>query len=319
MTFKVFVDGQAGTTGLRLLDYLAQHDQVEVLRIADEKRKDREERARLLNAADVAFLCLPDEASREAVALIDNPDTCVIDASTAFRTAPDWVYGLPELVPEQRARIKASKRIANPGCHASAFIMLVRPLVEAGLLPGSEVLTAYSLTGYSGGGKNMIADYEPADGRARDERLQSPRPYALALQHKHLPEMVQHGGLQHAPLFTPIVGPYLQGLSVQLPLSLAALGNVTLEHIHTLYQRYYEQELFVRVLPLGDDAQLDGGCWDVQHNNGTNRVDILVAGNADQVMLMARLDNLGKGAAGAAIQSMNIHLGIAEDTALARD
>ncbi|MGJ8516258.1 N-acetyl-gamma-glutamyl-phosphate reductase [Carnimonas bestiolae] len=318
MTFKVFVDGQAGTTGLRLLDYLAQHDQIEVLRIADAKRKDRDERARLLNAADVAFLCLPDEASREAVALIDNPDTCVIDASTAFRTASDWVYGLPELVPEQRARIRTSKRIANPGCHASAFIMLVRPLVEAGLLSSEEVLTAYSLTGYSGGGKNMIAAYEPENGSARDARLESPRPYALGLQHKHLPEMTLHGGLNHAPLFTPIVGPYLQGLSVQLPLPLAALDNASLEHIQAVYQRYYQQESFVSVLPLGDEQQLDSGCWDVQHNNGTNRVDILVSGNADQAILMARLDNLGKGAAGAAIQSMNIHLGIDEDTALVR-
>lgn len=314
MPFKVFVDGQSGTTGLRLLDYLNQHDQVEVLYIDEDKRKQESERARLANAADVVFLCLPDAASREAVTLIDNPDTCVIDASTAFRTDADWVYGLPELTPGQRDHIRTARRIANPGCHASAFVLLVRPLVDAGLLPADYPLTAYSLTGYSGGGKNMIAGYE--EGALAAHHLDSPRPYALGLEHKHLPEMKKHGGLSTAPVFTPIVGPYLKGLSVQIPLPLSALGHPSLEQLHAAYRAHYQGEQFVSVLPLNDDANLDNGFLDVQHNNGTNRVDIMVTGHGEQAMLIARLDNLGKGAAGAAIQSMNIRLGLDEATAL---
>ena len=191
MTTRVFVDGQEGTTGLRINEYLAQRSDVEVLRAAPELRKDTAERARLLNAADVAFLCLPDAAAREAAALVRNPGTCLIDASTAHRTASDWVFGLPELAPSQREKIRASKRIANPGCHATGFILLVRPLVDAGLVPQSAALTATSITGYSGGGKKMIAQYEAGG----DPRLLSPRPYALGLTHKHIPEMTVHSRL----------------------------------------------------------------------------------------------------------------------------
>lgn len=316
MAYKVFVDGQSGTTGLRLLDYLKQHPDVDILYIDEDKRRDVKERARLLNAADVAFLCLPDEASKEAVGLIDNDTTCVIDASTAFRTDDGWVYGLPELTREQRSHIRNRKRIANPGCHASAFILLVRPLVDAGLLPADFPISAYSLTGYSGGGKNMIADYQKEEHGQRASKLDSPRPYALGLKHKHLPEMRLHGHLAAEPIFTPIVGANLQGLSVQIPLPLLQL-NLTPEAIIKAYHKHYDNEPFIRVATSQESSNsVDGGYLDIQHNNGSNKVDILVCGNEEQALLVARLDNLGKGAAGAAIQSMNIHLGLDESTAL---
>ncbi|WP_163649568.1 N-acetyl-gamma-glutamyl-phosphate reductase [Modicisalibacter sp. 'Wilcox'] len=313
MAFNVYVDGQEGTTGLRLLDYLEARDDIELLRIDSDRRKDTAERARLLNAADVAFLCLPDEASRQAVELLDNPDTCLIDASTAFRTAEGWTYGLPELVPGQREAIRRSKRIANPGCHASALILLVRPLIEAGLLPADYPLSAFSLTGYSGGGKKLIAEYEAAE----PGRLAAPRPYAMTLAHKHLPEMHLHGGLAQAPVFTPVVGPFLKGLSVTVPLHVDRLAaGADGAAIHDAYARHYAGEPFVNVMPLADEASLDHGFFEVQGANDTNRVDLFVYGGEERLALVARLDNLGKGAAGAAVQCMNIHLGLDEDTGL---
>ena len=313
MTTRVFVDGQEGTTGLRIHEYLARRGDVEVLRAAPELRKEASERARLLNAADVAFLCLPEAAAREATALVTNPATCLIDASTAHRTATDWVFGLPELAPEQRDRIRISKRIANPGCHATGFILLVRPLVDAGLLARSAALTATSITGYSGGGKKMIAQYEAGG----DARLLSPRPYALGLAHKHLPEMTVHSRLETRPIFMPIVGNFLKGLSVSVPLHLAeARRGTTAGHLHAALAERYAGERFVDVMPLGDPDRLDGGYFDVQACNDSNRVELFVFGNETQVLLMARLDNLGKGASGAAVQSMNVHLGVDEGTGL---
>lgn len=313
MVFKVFVDGQEGTTGLRLLDYLSGRSDVELLRIADDKRKDPAERARFLNAADVAFLCLPDVASREAVALVTNPDTCVIDASTAFRTTDSWAYGLPELTRGQREKIRASKRIAVPGCHASAFLMAVRPLVEAGVMQADYPVSAFSLTGYSGGGKQMIAEFEAGG----NPKLDSPRPYSLGLAHKHLPEMRVQAGLAQAPIFNPIVGNFLKGLAVTVPVYPDRLARkVTPEQIADLYRKHYEGEQFVRVMPVGDEANLDGGFFDVQASNDTNRVDLFVFGSAERIVLMARLDNLGKGAAGAAVQCMNVHVGADEATGL---
>jgi N-acetyl-gamma-glutamyl-phosphate reductase len=313
MTTRVFVDGQEGTTGLRIHEYLARRGDIEVLRAAPESRKDASERARLLNAADVAFLCLPDAAAREAAALVTNPATCLIDASTAHRTTADWVFGLPELAPEQRDRIRISKRIANPGCHATGFILLVRPLVDAGLLARSAALTATSITGYSGGGRKMIAQYEAGG----DARLLSPRPYALGLAHKHLPEMTLHSRLETRPIFMPIVGNFLKGLSVSVPLHLAeARRGTTAGHLHAALAERYAGERFVDVMPLGDPDRLDGGYFDVQACNDSNRVELFVFGNETQVLLMARLDNLGKGASGAAVQSMNVHLGVDEGTGL---
>jgi N-acetyl-gamma-glutamyl-phosphate reductase len=313
MTYTVFVDGQEGTTGLRIHEYLAARKDVEVLRIDADKRKDAAERSRLLNAADVAFLCLPDTASREAAFMINNPNTCLIDASTAHRTAPGWAFGLPELAADQRAKIRASKRIANPGCHASAFILAVRPLVDAGLLSAEALVSATSITGYSGGGKSMIAQYEAGG----DAKLMSPRPYALGLAHKHLPEMMAHTGLQTAPVFMPIVGNFYKGLAVTVPLHLSQMrAGTTPEAIQQALAAYYQGERFIRVMPLRDADTLADGAFDVQACNDTNRVDLFVFGSDTQVLVMARLDNLGKGASGAAVQAMNVHLGLDEGLGL---
>ena len=315
MTFQVFVDGQEGTTGLRIHEYLAQRRDVNVLRIAPELRKDAAERARLLNAADVAFLCLPDGAAKEAAALVNNPKTCLIDASTAHRTAPGWVFGMPELAPGQRAALRATKRISNPGCHASAFILLMRPLVDAGLMPGSLLVTGTSITGYSGGGKKMIEQYQANAASGAEPVLTSPRPYALTLAHKHVPEMMAHTGLQVAPIFMPILGNFYKGLAVTVPLHLEALGT-TPAAVHAALAERYAGERFIRVMPLRDPATLEGGFFDVQACNDTNFVDIFVFANDTQALLMARLDNLGKGASGAAVQSMNVHLGVDEGLGL---
>jgi len=314
MAFTVFVDGQEGTTGLRIHEYLAARRDVEVLRIDAERRKDSAERARLLNAADVAFLCLPDAASREAAALVTNPGTCLIDASTAHRTAPGWVFGLPELAPGQRAALRAAKRIANPGCHASAFILALRPLVDAGLVPAGQALSATSITGYSGGGKKMIEQYQAA-ASGSEPALASPRPYALTLTHKHLPEMMAHTGLSTPPIFMPVVGNFYKGLVVTVPLHLGALGT-TPEALHAALAARYAGERFIRVMPLRDPATLDSGFFDVQGCNDTNRVDLFVFANDTQALVVARLDNLGKGASGAAVQAMNVHLGLDEGLGL---
>jgi len=323
MGHKVYVDGQEGTTGLRIFEYLARRDDVELLRIDADRRKDPAERARLLNAADVAFLCLPDAAAREAAAMVTNPRTCLIDASTAHRTAPGWVYGLPELAPGQREAIRASKRIANPGCHASAFIMLMRPLIDAGVLPRTWPVTATSITGYSGGGKKMIEEYQAAAQAMSaallaghgNPVLGAPRPYGLKLAHKHLPEMVAHTGLASKPVFLPIVSNFYKGLAVTVPLPLAKIG-VAASAIQTAYEKHYAGERFVRVMPMSDPATLEGGYFDVQACNDTNRVDIFVFANDEQAMLIARLDNLGKGASGAAVQAMNVHIGAEEGRGL---
>jgi N-acetyl-gamma-glutamyl-phosphate reductase len=313
MKHVVYVDGQEGTTGLRIHKILAARPDLEVLRIEPEKRKDPAERARLLNAADVAFLCLPDAASREAMTLVTNPETCVIDASTAHRTDAGWAFGLPELDPDQRDRIRRSRRIANPGCHATSFILLIRPLVDAGLIARSARLSATSLTGYSGGGRKMIEQYEAGG----DPRLLAPRPYALGLAHKHLPEMLEHTGLEVAPVFLPVVGNFYKGLALSVPLHLADLpAGTTPASIHRAYDTRYAGEAFVRVMPLNDPDTLAGGFLDPQACNDTNRVDLLVFGSATQVLLVARLDNLGKGASGAAVQAMNVHLGLPEDLGL---
>lgn len=313
MKHRVFVDGQEGTTGLRIHEYLAARDDIEVLRIAPERRKDADERARLLNASDVAFLCLPDAAAKEAAALVSNPDTCLIDASTAHRIDPDWVFGLPELAPGQRDLLRASRRIANPGCHATAFILLVRPLVDAGIVPAGLALSAHSLTGYSGGGKSMIEQYRAGG----DPRLESPRPYALTLHHKHVPEMTVQSRLTIKPLFQPIVGNFYKGLAVTVPLHLSALAaGASPESVHAALNARYANERFVKVQPLRDTVAHPDGFFDVQACNDTNRVDIFVYANDEQVMLMSRIDNLGKGASGAAVQSMNIRLGLDEGLGL---
>ncbi len=313
MAYTVFVDGQEGTTGLRIHEYLAARRDIEVLRIAPELRKDSAERARLLNAADVAFLCLPDAAAREAAALVTNPSTCLIDASTAHRTLPNWVFGLPELAPTQRERLRQTKRIANPGCHASAFILLLRPLVDAGLVPPALAVSATSISGYSGGGKKLIEQYQSSS----EPALTSPRPYGLSMLHKHVPEMMTHTGLATKPIFMPVVSNFYKGLAVTVPLHLSQLAaGATPESLQRAYEHRYAGERFIRVMPLRDAATLEAGYFDVQANNDTNRVDLFVFANDSQVMLIARLDNLGKGASGAAVQAMNVHLGVDEGLGL---
>ena len=317
MRTKVFVDGHEGTTGLQIHERLAVRADIELLVIDAAHRKDPAARAAQLNAADVAFLCLPDVAAKESAALVTNPRTCVIDASTAHRIDPAWVYGVPELAASYRAAIRTGKRIANPGCHATAFALAVRPLVQRGLVPTDFPLSVFSLTGFSGGGKKMIADYgqSPLPGK-----LTSPRPYALGLMHKHLPEMRVHTGLVHSPIFSPVVANFYQGLAVTVPLPLrqlpAAPSPAALHHALT---ETYAGERFIRVLPFDDEAVLDAGFFDVQAANGTNRCDLAVFGHADQAVVVARLDNLGKGASGAAIQCMNLHLGVDEALGLTVD
>lgn len=311
MTYTVFVDGQEGTTGLQINEYLAQRSDVEVLKIDADKRKDLIERKRLINASDITFLCLPDEAAKESVSLVENPNTCIIDASTAHRVNPDWVFGLPELAGDQRAKIKVAKRIANPGCHATGFILALRPLVAAGLLPASTQIAANSITGYSGGGKSMIAHYESP------ERIEAPRPYALALAHKHLPEMQAYTGLTVAPIFQPIVGPFYKGLAVTAYLHPQQFTRkATPADVQQIVADYYAGERFIKVLPVDLSLTTDNGFYDVEANNDTNRVDIAIFGNDERMLVVARLDNLGKGASGAAVQAMNVHLGVDETLGL---
>lgn len=311
MTYQVFVDGQEGTTGLQINEYLAKRSDVTLLRIAADKRKDLAERQRLINQSDVTFLCLPDDAAKESVSLVDNPKTCIIDASTAHRVDPDWVFGLPELAKGQREKIRAAKRIANPGCHASAFILAVKPLVAAGLLPADTPLAANSITGYSGGGKKMIEQYQSP------QRIDAPRPYALSLVHKHLPEMCAYTGLTATPIFQPIVGPFYKGLAVTVYLHPQQLSRASSPaELRQVVADYYAGEPFIRVAPLDLDANTEGGFFNVEGNNDSNRVDLFVFGNAERMLLMARLDNLGKGASGAAVQAMNVHLGVDESRGL---
>jgi N-acetyl-gamma-glutamyl-phosphate reductase len=315
MGYTVFVDGQEGTTGLQIHDLLARRRDIEVLRISAELRKDNAERARLLNAADVVFLCLPDQAARESARWITNARTCVIDASTAHRVDPGWVFGLPELMPGQRENLRRSKRISNPGCHSTGFILLIRPLVDAGLIDPASALSAVSLTGYSGGGRKMIEQYQIDP---LPSRLSSPRPYGLMLGHKHVPEMMRWSGLQARPVFMPIVSSFYKGLTVSVPLHFSGLTKgADARVLHDVLRARYADERFVKTMPLSDVAALDSGYFDVQACNDTNRCELFVFGSADQAILLARLDNLGKGASGAAVQSMNVHLGLDEGLGLA--
>ena len=306
----IFIDGREGTTGLQIYDRLTPRQDIELLLIDEEKRKDPAERKKCLNAADLVFLCLPDEAAREAVAMIDNPNTRVIDASTAHRTAPGWDYGFPELSPHHRARIVCSKRVANPGCHASGFIASVYPLVQLGLIPPDHPLCAYSLTGYSGGGKKLIAEYQDPH---RDPRHASARIYGTNLHHKHLPEMVHVCGLAAPPVFHPILGDYIQGMATTVLLRNDTLpGRPTAQEIHQALSSYYAGQTFVSVAPFGGDEPVIYSDTLV----GTNQLRLIVCGHEAQTTVTALFDNLGKGASGAAVQNMNLMLGFAETAGL---
>ncbi|HJA64043.1 MAG TPA: N-acetyl-gamma-glutamyl-phosphate reductase [Candidatus Intestinimonas stercoravium] len=307
---KVFIDGQEGTTGLQIHQRLAARSDIELLAIDPEKRKDPEERKKLLNAADLVFLCLPDAAAREAVAMIEDGRTRVIDASTAHRTAEGWVYGFPELLAGQRARIKFAKRVADPGCHASGFLAAAAPLTELGILPKDYPVTCYSLTGYSGGGKKMIAQYE-AEGK--ETALFSPRIYGTGLKHKHLPEMQAYSGLEHPPVFCPIVDDYYSGMATALMLHNRLLkGQPTAEDVCEILARYYEGETLVTVAPF----DREGSFLAANALAGTDRMEISVSGHEGQTLIVARFDNLGKGASGAAVQNMNLMLGFRETEGL---
>ena len=303
---KVFIDGSAGTTGLRIAERLASREDLEVLQIDPLLRKDADARKDCMNRADVVFFCLPDDAAREAATLIENENTAVIDTSTAHRTNPRWVYGFPELT-GQREKILASKRIANPGCHASGFIALVRPLTELGVLSDHAELTCFSLTGYTGGGKRMIADYEAAD---RPFALEAPRQYGLTQAHKHLPEMQKFCNLKTAPVFCPIVAPFATGMEVTVPLFASQLHGKK-EEIEDIYRSYYASGL-IRFSPQADAD----GCLTANALSGKDTMEVSVFGNEERIVLTARFDNLGKGASGAAIQNMNLLLGVEETTGL---
>ena len=311
---KVFIDGEAGTTGLQIAERLRQRTDLTVLRIDEARRKDAEARARLLEEADVSILCLPDDAAREAVAMAG--DRCrILDASTAYRVDPDWVYGLPELTPDSRAAIAGADRVSNPGCYPQGFVLLTRPLIDAGVLPRDLPLRLHAVSGYSGGGRALIETYQGFNERTR-ERFAS-RAYGLTLAHKHVPEMQRYSGTSHAPLFAPMVGDYYQGMLVNVPLFTRELtGAPTPEDLHGLLAERYRDEPFVRVLPVGAPGSLDGNFLDATALNGTNRIELMVFGHAEQVLLVARLDNLGKGASGAAVQNLNLMLGVDETTGL---
>jgi N-acetyl-gamma-glutamyl-phosphate reductase len=326
MAHTIFIDGEAGTTGLQIRDRLAKRPDLEILSIDPERRKDPQARRELLNAADAVVLCLPDDASREAVSMISSNAVKVVDASTAFRTAPGWVYGFPEMSPTHRDAVRAATRVSNPGCYPTGFIALVKPLVAAGLIPADFPITVNAISGYSGGGKGLIAEFEqqPAPAGSNDAY----RLYGLTLAHKHLPEMQVQSGLAHPPVFAPSVGRYAQGMLVEVPLQLWALpGRPSPVDLHVALAAAYAGEAFVEVASGAECAELAkaragaagyNAVLDPEALNGTNRMRLYVFGNADgsQARLVAQLDNLGKGASGAAVQSLNLMLGLPEGAGL---
>jgi N-acetyl-gamma-glutamyl-phosphate reductase len=307
---KVYIDGKEGTTGLQIYDRLGKRDDIDLLLIDEEKRKDLNERKKLLNAADLVFLCLPDDAAREAVAMVENTNTRVIDASTAHRVAAGWVYGFPELFPHQRDAVRSAKRVANPGCHATGFLACAAPLVQMGILPKNYPVTSYSLTGYSGGGKKLIAEYEDKE---RNPLLAFPGTYGLNLDHKHLAEMTAYANLEMQPVFCPILDDYYEGMATTLMLHNPLLSeHATAESIWKALDDYYKGQTFITVAPLGGNtSRLHSGAF-----VGTNRLELTVSGNEDRTIITAQFDNLGKGASGAAVQNMNLMLGFDEAAGL---
>ena len=300
MGVNVFIDGQAGTTGLRILDRFANRNDITLLQIDPEKRKDAAERKRLINSSDYTFLCLPDAAAREAVSLIENPDVRVIDASTAHRINPDWAYGFPELSAAHREKIRTSKRVAVPGCYASGFNALVYPMVQHGIIGADYPVQCFAVSGYSGGGNKMIAEIQSPD---CPEESKSPRFYGLANNHK--------------PMFTPIVDDFFNGMVVCVSVQSAIVGHsVTPEAVHAMYAEHYQGQNFVKVVPLLTSEEMTPFKLSSNDLRDTNLMQIFVFGSADQVLLCARLDNLGKGASGAAVQCLNIMMGIDETTGL---
>lgn len=314
MKTRIFIDGREGTTGLRINERFAGREDVELLSIEGDRRKDLSERKRLINESDITFLCLPDDAARESVGLVENDRVRIIDTSTAHRTQEGWAYGFPELSAAHRQRIREGRRVAVPGCHATGFISLVYPLVAKGILPADYPVTAFSLTGYSGGGKKMIAEYEAGE---RHGDLDAPRQYALSQKHKHLREMRQITGLSREPLFSPVVADYHSGMTVSVPLYSDLLTKkYTPRELSGFFGEFYQGQQFVQAMPFGAEADLHGGMLAGNGLCGWDGLRIFVTGNEERMLLSAQFDNLGKGASGAAIQCLNIMLGCAQDRGL---
>jgi N-acetyl-gamma-glutamyl-phosphate reductase len=308
----VFIDGQAGTTGIEITDRLRGRMDLELITLSDTERKNPDRRRDALISADVAILCLPDEAAKEAVVLAEGRAR-LIDASTAHRTHPDWVYGLAELAPTQRSELRNARFVSNPGCYPQGFILMIRPLIEAGLLSAATPLTCHALSGYSGGGRQMIEKYRAAD--AQQQQGLGARPYSMGLAHKHAPEMHLYSRTAVRPVFAPIVCNYYKGMTVHVPLFRSQLG-CSAEDVRKRLADRYADEAFIHVFPLGGTEALDGGYLDPTTCNDSNRLEIMVSGNDEQILLTARYDNLGKGAAGAAVQNLNLMLGVEESTGL---
>ena len=313
MKTKIFIDGSEGTTGLRIHERFAGRDDVEILPIASELRKDAGERKRLINESDITFLCLPDVAARESVSLIENENVRIIDTSTAHRTEEGWAYGFPELSGEFRDKISKGKRIAVPGCYATGFISLVYPLIQSGIMPRDYPVATFAMSGYSGAGRKAIAVYESKD---RAPEFDAPREYALSQQHKHLKEMTKITGLQRTPLFSPMVCDYYSGMIVTLPLYTDLLnGKPSLQEVQEKLAAFYEGEPFIQVMPLGKEEETNGFLAG-NARSGWDGLEIFVTGNEDRILVSSRFDNLGKGASGAAIQCMNIVMGVDEKKGL---
>lgn len=317
MSVKIYIDGQEGTTGLKILERFEGRNDIELLRISEDKRKDSQERARLINMSDYTFLCLPDDAAREAVSFADNDHVRIIDASTAHRTNPDWAYGFPELSPEHREKIAKSNRVAVPGCYASGFASIVYPLVNNGIISDEFPVFAYATSGYSGAGKKAIAVYEGED---KPFEYGSPRQYALSQQHKHLPEMQAVSGLKYKPMFNPIICDYFSGMVVSVPIQTRLLGNgVTTKQVQEMYAEHYKDAKLVEVMPLMSEDEQKSFFLASNTLSGQNKIQVFVFGNDEQMLLCSRLDNLGKGASGAAVQCLNIMMRIDETTGLICD
>lgn len=314
MAYKVFIDGKEGTTGLKIFERFAGRSDIEIMQIDEEKRKDIEERRRFINASDFTFLCLPDAAAIESAGLRTNLHTCILDSSTAHRTAPDWAYGFPELSPQFRSNIASSKQVAVPGCYASGFNSICYPLVTAGILPRNYPVVCHAVSGFSGAGKKAIVQYTTEN---HDPQLDSPRLYALTQQHKHLPEMQKISGLDFLPVFDPYICNYFSGMTVTVPFHTRLLSKkVTAHDVWEMYNAHYDGCRFVKVAGFMGEGTLSDPHIAANTLSGTNMMRIFVCGNDDRIIVTSQFDNLGKGASGAAVQCMNIMMGIDEGTGL---